>query len=118
MRFFPFTSMLSIAPCSIFPSSSSYLIPFRLLCHIFSFSLSSNNLKSLQCLFSHISGGNSFLSLKRLKCSFSILSIPEGNEGNIPCGLFHFQCKVSQKHLGHSSIKLNDEGDSLYVILF
>jgi len=41
------------------------------------------------------------------------LSIPEGRLGNIPAGLFHILCCVSQKHLGHSFIKLIAEGDSL-----
>lgn len=43
-------------------------------------------------------------------------SIPLGKLGNIPDGRFHTLCCVSQKHLGHSSIRESEEGESLETI--
>jgi hypothetical protein len=58
------------------------------------------------------------LSLNLSKCSFNILSIPLGKEGNIPYGLFQTLCLFNQKHLGHSKNKfteLNDARETFFV---
>jgi hypothetical protein len=58
------------------------------------------------------SGGNPF-PMKESKCAFKTLSIPEGSEGKISEGLFTSLLKCSQKHLGHSLSKDNDEDENL-----
>src|SRR3989338_1744360 len=108
--------MLSTAPNNIFPSLSVNLIPLLLSLHSLSFSTSSNNFMPSQSSLQS-SGGSFPLFMKLSKCSFSILSIPLGRDGNIESGLFHTLCCVSQKHLGHSFINPSDEGDSLYIVL-
>src|SRR3989344_386711 len=71
---------------------------------------------SLHSPLLHNSGGSWPFAMNLLKCSLSILSIPEGRLGNIPSGLFHTLCCVSQKHLWHSFIKFKAEGESLKFI--
>src|SRR3989338_1113723 len=89
-------------------------MPLRLFLHPFS---NSSLLNSLTPSNFPNSGGN-FPSLRYLsKCSFKILSIPEGREGNIESGLLTFLLKCSQKHLGQSFNKDNDDGENLYGIL-
>src|SRR3989344_5284513 len=105
--------MLSTPPKKMLPSSSVHFTPLKTFLHSSKSSLFSNNLNPLPHSVSLSSGGNSPLSLNLSKCIFRILSMPEGSEGNIEGGLFQTLCWVSQKHLGHSDIKLNPDGDSL-----
>src|SRR3990167_6463125 len=100
-----------MAPCKRVSSSSSLnSIPLKLFLHLFSNSLSSNNLTPPSSCFN--SGGNLLLSLNLSKCSLSILSTPEGKLGNIPLGREIFLTICSQKHLGQSSIKFMLDGES------
>src|SRR3989344_9148237 len=89
-------------------------MPLRLFLHPFS---NSSLLNSLTPSNFPNSGGN-LPNLRYLsKCSFKILSIPEGREGNMESGLLTFLLKCSQKHLGHSLSKDRDDGENLYDIL-
>ena len=43
--------------------------------------------------------------------------MPLGKDGKIPSGLLISLLNLSQKHLGQSFSKLNDDGENLYGIL-
>src|SRR3990172_3825170 len=97
----------------MFPLESTYHKPFREFLHSASSFLSSNNLNPSHSLLLHSSGGSKPRSINLSKCLFNMPSIPEGNDGNMPCGLCHTRCSVNQKHLGHSLIKFKLDGDNL-----
>src|SRR3989344_1239720 len=100
----------------MFPSLSSNHNPFLEFLHSFNSSLSSNNFRFLHSELLHSSGGSLLFSINLSKCFFNIPSIPLGKLGNIPLGLVQTLCVESQKHLGHSCIKFNVDGDSLNVV--
>tara|TARA_Y100000310_G_scaffold250650_1_gene256939 strand:+ start:471 stop:638 length:168 start_codon:yes stop_codon:yes gene_type:complete len=50
------------------------------------------------------------------KWTFKILSIPDGKDGKMVSGRLISLLNLSQKHLGQSFSKLNDDGENLYVI--
>src|SRR3989344_3073948 len=102
----------------MFPFASSTHKPFLEFLHSASCFLSSNNLNPSHSLLLHSSGGSKPLSMNLSKCLFNMPSIPEGNDGNMPCGLCQTLCSVSQKQRGHSFMRFKLDGDNLNGILF
>lgn len=119
INFPSFTKSVSTAPWSIMPVSLSVCcMPWKLLRHVFSVSLSSKSLHPFTQSSLRSSGGSSPFSMKLSKCFFMTPSMPDGSDGNGPDGLLMFLMSCIQKHLGHSKNKLRLDGDTFVVTLF